>query len=246
MSQTRRHLEHHPGIDPAPFEAVVDSVTNEGVILSESWCYPRGGGQPGDTGVFLSEGEEFRFEEVSASSHILHPVSDSSLQIGQKVDCVIDVERRNSLTSMHSAAHIVSATANERWGAITVGNQLGETESRMDLKFENRDEFDVKVLQDDANHWVGKDAEIIIHEWGRKQIMTDDRVRNRRFVERIIDRIGGSDPRLRMVEIEGIDLCPCAGTHLSSTSSIGNISIRRVQNKGKGTFRIYFELQNIE
>ena len=90
------------------------------------------------------------------------------------------------------------------------------------------------------------DAEIIIHEWGRKQIMTDDRVRNRRFVERIIDRIGGSDPRLRMVEIEGIDLCPCAGTHLSSTSSIGNISIGRVQNKGKGTFRIYFEIQNIE
>ena len=46
---------------------------------------------------------------------------------------MIDVERRNALASMHSAAHILSATANERWGAITVGNQLGVTESRMDL-----------------------------------------------------------------------------------------------------------------
>jgi misacylated tRNA(Ala) deacylase len=98
------------------------------------------------------------------------------------------------------------------------------------------------MLVEDANHWVNKDAEIMIHEWSRKQIMSDDRVRNRRFVERIIDRIGGSDPILRMVEIEGIDLCPCAGTHLSSTSSIGNITIGRVQNKGKGTFRIYFEI----
>lgn len=242
MSQTRRHLEHHPGINPAPFKATIESVTDEGVILSDSWCYPKGGGQPGDTGIFQSDGEEFRFGEVSASSHILHPVSSGNLQVGQEVDCVIDVERRNALASMHSAAHILSATANERWGAITVGNQLGVTESRMDLKFENRDEFDADILQDDANHWVNKDAEIMIHEWGRKQIMTDDRVRNRRFVERIIDRIGGSDPRLRMVEIEGIDLCPCAGTHLSSTSPIGDITIGRVQNKGKGTFRIYFEI----
>lgn len=242
MVLTRRHLEHHPGINPAPFKAIVESVTDEGVILSDSWCYPKGGGQPGDTGIFLSDGEEFRFGEVSASSHIIHPVSGDILQVGQEVDCVIDVERRNALTSMHSAAHIVSATANERWGAITVGNQLGESESRMDLKFENRDDFDVNMLVEDANHWVNKDAEIMIHEWSRKQIMSDDRVRNRRFVERIIDRIGGSDPILRMVEIEGIDLCPCAGTHLSSTSSIGNITIGRVQNKGKGTFRIYFEI----
>lgn len=242
MALTRRHLEHHPGINPAPFKAIVESVTDEGVILSDSWCYPKGGGQPGDTGIFLSDGEEFRFGEVSASSQIIHPVSGDILQVGQEVDCVIDVERRNALTSMHSAAHIVSATANERWGAITVGNQLGESESRMDLKFENRDDFDVNMLEEDANHWVNKDAEIMIHEWSRKQIMSDDRVRNRRFVERIIDRIGGSDPILRMVEIEGIDLCPCAGTHLSSTSSIGNITIGRVQNKGKGTFRIYFEL----
>jgi misacylated tRNA(Ala) deacylase len=242
MALIRRHLEHHPGINPAPFKAIVESVTDEGVILSDSWCYPKGGGQPGDTGIFLSDGEEFRFGEVSASSHIIHPVSGDILQVGQEVDCVIDVERRNALTSMHSAAHIVSATANERWGAITVGNQLGESESRMDLKFENRDDFDVNMLEEDANHWVNKDAEIKIHEWSRKQIMSDDRVRNRRFVERIIDRIGGSDPILRMVEIEGIDLCPCAGTHLSSTSSIGNITIGRVQNKGKGTFRIYFEI----
>ena len=246
MSQTRRHLEHHPGIDPEPFKAVVQSVTKEGVILSESWCYPKGGGQPGDTGVFLSDGKQFPFGEVSASSHILHPVFEDSPKIGQEVDCVIDVQRRNSLASMHSAAHIISATANERWGAITVGNQLGETESRMDLKFENRDEFDLITLQNDSNYWVGKDAEIVIHEWGRKQIMTDERVRNRRFVEKIIDRIGGSDPRLRMVEIEGIDLCPCAGTHLSSTSQIGTVSINRVQNKGKGTFRIYFEIGNNE
>ena len=242
MVQKRRHLEHHPGINPEPFQAIVESVTDAGVILSESWCYPKGGGQPGDTGVFRHGDEEHRFEEVYANSNIIHPVSGDNLQAGQEVECVIDSNRRNILSSMHSAAHIVSAAANERWGAITVGNQLGITESRMDLKFENRDDFDSDVLEKDSNHWVKKDSEILVHQWGREQIMTDDRVRNRRFVEKIIDRIGGSNPILRMVEIEGIDLCPCAGTHLSSTSPVGNISIGRVQNKGKGTFRIYFEI----
>ena len=50
MSQTRRHLEHHPGINPAPFKATIESVTDEGVILSDSWCYPKGGGAAGGHG----------------------------------------------------------------------------------------------------------------------------------------------------------------------------------------------------
>ena len=109
-------------------------------------------------------------------------------------------------------------------GLITVGNQLNTESSRMDLKFENRELFDKDQLTEDANYWVDEDVGINVHQWGRDQIMTDDRVRNKRFVERIIDRVGGDDPQLRMVEVEGIDLCPCAGTHLSSTGDIGNHS----------------------
>ena len=138
----------------------------------------------------------------------------------------------------------MSAVANERWGAITVGNQLNTESSRMDLKFENRELFDKDQLTEDANYWVDEDVGINVHQWGRDQIMTDDRVRNKRFVERIIDRVGGDDPQLRMVEVEGIDLCPCAGTHLSSTGDIGVIVIDKVQNKGKGTFRVNFSLND--
>lgn len=243
MSNFRRHLDFHPGTDPPSFTTAVDDVLADGgVVLSESWCYPKGGGQPGDTGVFKLDGESIPFGEVTATNAIIHPVEDSTLEVGDEVECVIDVARRNALARMHSAAHIVSAVANERWGAITVGNQLNQATSRMDLKFENRELFDKDQLSEDANHWVDNDSRIHVHEWGRDQISSDDRVRNKRFVERIIDRVGGEDPQLRMVEIEGIDLCPCAGTHLSSTGPIEGITIDRVQNKGKGTFRINFSL----
>lgn len=243
LSQTRRHLEHHPGTNPPSFTAVVEEVTEEGgVILSESWCYPRGGGQPGDTGTFMINGKSIAFGEVTAAQSITHPLLGSGLANGDEVTCVIDRDRRNSLAKMHSAAHIVSAVANERWGAITVGNQLNTESSRMDLKFENRELFDKDQLTEDANYWVHEDVGINVHQWGRDQIMTDERVRNKRFVERIIDRVGGDDPQLRMVEVEGIDLCPCAGTHLSSTGAIGGIVVDKVQNKGKGTFRVNFSL----
>ena len=136
LSQTRRHLEYHPGTNPPSFTAVVEEVTDEGgVILSESWCYPRGGGQPGDTGVFVIDGKSFPFGEVTATQFINHPLLESGLANGDEVTCVIDRDRRDSLAKMHSAAHIVSAVANERWGAITVGNQLNTESSRMDLKF---------------------------------------------------------------------------------------------------------------
>ena len=83
MSQTRRHLEHHPGINPAPFKATIESVTDEGVILSDSWCYPKGGAAGGH-GDLPIRWRRIRFGEVSASSHcILHPVSSGNLQVGQ-------------------------------------------------------------------------------------------------------------------------------------------------------------------
>ena len=167
MSNFRRHLDFHPGTDPPSFTTAVDDVLPDGgVVLSESWCYPKGGGQPGDTGVLKLDGESIPFGEVTATNAIIHPVEDPTLEVGDEVECVIDGARRNALARMHSAAHIVSAVANERWGAITVGNQLNQATSRMDLKFENRELFDKDQLSEDANYWVDNDSRIHVHEWG--------------------------------------------------------------------------------
>ena len=109
MSNFRRHLEFHPGTDPPSFTTTVDDVLPDGgVVLSESWCYPKGGGQPGDTGVLKLDGESIPFGEVTATNAIIHPVEDPTLEVGDEVECVIDGARRNALARMHSAAHIVS------------------------------------------------------------------------------------------------------------------------------------------
>ena len=67
----------HPGINPPSFEAHVLGTSESSLFLSESHCYPRGGGQPGDTGQFIRvDGEKSEFSEVLPGEMIIHPVED--------------------------------------------------------------------------------------------------------------------------------------------------------------------------
>ena len=62
-------------------------------------------------------------------------------------------------------------------------------------------------------------------------------MRHTKFMHRIPDSI----THLRVVEIEDIDLCPCAGTHASSTAMIPSVNFISKKNKGKGRLRISYE-----
>jgi misacylated tRNA(Ala) deacylase len=47
---------------------------------------------------------------------------------------------------------------------------------------------------------------------------------------------------VRLLEIEGVDLQPCGGTHLNSTAEVGRIQLGKVEKKGKHNRRVYIEL----
>ncbi|MFW6144659.1 MAG: alanyl-tRNA editing protein, partial [Candidatus Natronoplasma sp.] len=49
---------------------------------------------------------------------------------------------------------------------------------------------------------------------------------------------------LRVIDIDGYDICPCAGTHVRNTEEIGGIRIKGLENKGKKRQRIYYELED--
>ncbi|MDH3990003.1 MAG: alanyl-tRNA editing protein, partial [Gammaproteobacteria bacterium] len=44
--------------------------------------------------------------------------------------------------------------------------------------------------------------------------------------------------KIRLLEIEGVDLQPCGGTHLKSTAEVGDIRIGKVEKKGKHNRRV--------
>ena len=137
---------------------------------------------------------------------------------------------------MHTAQHVFSAIANDMYGAETVGNQISENNTRIDLWFPDRDIFDSTDILNQVNSIFKNGADVLIHEWSREEILSHENMRHTKF----LDRIPATVEVLRVVEIEGIDLCPCGGTHVSNVSEIPSIDIESVRSKGSGKLRITY------
>ena len=234
-------MKRHPGTNPPPFTTKVAATQEDSLILEETYCYPRGGGQPGDTGLIkLENGKSTTLNEVIPGEAILHPVDEIDLfKTGQAVSCEIDVIRRNSHTMMHTAQHIFSALAEDLWGCETVGNQIGREQSRVDLLFEDKELFNPEELIETVNAVLSSNIPVNIHEWGRQKILEHEQMRHTKFMH----RIPASITHLRVVEVEGVDLCPCAGTHVSNTSQIPRVRYLGKKNKGKGRLRVSYDFE---
>ena len=239
--QEKLHMQFHPGINPIPFTSEIIEINNDSIFLDETYCYPRGGGQPGDIGIFVnSKGEEIDFFEVLPGELIAHPVNESNkFKQGDKITCKIDTNYRNQNSRMHTAQHIFSAVADDIRGAETVGNQLGPYNSRIDLKFENKELFDPDELVSNVNEIINSSKSVNVHNWDRSKILSHPKIRHTKF----INRIPSSITELRVVEIIDTDLCPCAGTHVDNTSDIPNVRFLSKKNKGKGRIRISYEFE---
>ena len=235
--QEKLHMSSHPGTNPPQFETLIHAIDGSNVLLESTYCYPRGGGQPGDTGLLRSENAVSVINEVLPGKMILHPIDNPDLfETGDSVSCQIDVERRNAHSLMHTAQHIVSALAEDLWGAETVGNQLTVENSRVDLLFEDKEVFNPDDLVDATNAVISSNLPVNIHEWERSRILEHKQMRHTKFMHRIPSTI----TQLRVVEIEGVDLCPCAVTHVSNTSTIPQIKFHGKKNKGKGRIRFSY------
>lgn len=239
--QEKMYMTQHPGLNPTPFISEIVDIQGDNIFLKSTYCYPRGGGQPGDTGIIKSKESKSKMHEVVSGDMIAHPVEEPDLfEMGDLITCHIDVERRNRHTSMHTAQHIVSAIAEDIWGAETVGNQLTFDKSRVDLLFEDKSQFEPDELVSTVNGILSKNIPVNIHQWSREQIMGHEQMRHTKFM----DRIPSSVKELRVVEVEDIDLCPCAGTHVDNTAKIPFIEYVGKKNKGKGRIRFSYTFEN--
>jgi len=239
--QDRLHMTNHPGTNPEPFTATVAEIDENFIMLSESYCYPRGGGQPGDRGSFYGNWGDSEFGETLGGEFIRHPVdSPEKFSVGEQIECRINQDIRNRHSKMHTAQHIVSAMADDMWAAETVGNQISTQYTRIDLLFENRDVYDSQILEDSVNDIIGSNTEVLVHDWSREKIVGHEQMRHTKFMSRIPTSI----PTLRVVEIRDIDLCPCAGTHVENTDDVEPIVITNVKSKGAGKFRITYQFEN--
>ena len=142
---------------------------------------------------------------------------------------------------MHTAQHLMSGLAYELFnGARTVGNQINIDSSRIDFNPISFNEAMLQELSESANHYVNDSFPVL------DSIMTRQEINSIMPEERTnMDLLPKSVRDLRVITIGNeFDLCPCAGTHVSNLSEIGDITIVSKKSKGKGTQRIKYQLSN--
>ncbi len=221
------------------WEAEVKEV-NEGkfVVLDQTAFYPKSGGQPNDTGVMVKDGKEFKVVFVGKfSGQISHEVDQEGLNVGDRVKCRIDWERRYKLMRHHTAAHIISAVMYKEAGALITGNQLDLEKSRIDFSLESFDREKLEEYIRKSNGIVQKDIPIKIYTISREEAEKDPS---------LVKLAKGLPPgirEIRIVEIEDFDRQPDGGTHVRSTKEVGEIRFADAINKGKNNRRLYFTLQ---
>ncbi|MFH0737628.1 MAG: alanyl-tRNA editing protein AlaXM [Candidatus Micrarchaeota archaeon] len=225
-------------------DAKITSVTGKEVVLDRTVFYPRGGGQPCDTGAIISaSGARYRVVNVyKKEGDIMHELAPEAeggrmaLAPGESVHCVLDWERRYKLMRMHTAAHVLAAVMHRELGVLITGNQLEEDKSRFDFSIPEFDRVKFEIVVEKANAALSGGVELKAYSLPRADALKIP------GVVKLANALPPAITTLRIVEIPGIDIQADAGTHVRSLKEVGKITISKLENKGKDNRRIYFTL----
>ncbi|MFH1787032.1 MAG: alanyl-tRNA editing protein [archaeon] len=221
------------------FDAQVQEAGDGYVILDRTAFYPLGGGQETDQGWLELEGKKIFVKEVTKKDGVKHFLDGEVPPKGAKVHGIIDWDRRYAHMRMHTAQHLISAVGARMYNLDTRGNQIHADRSRVDFYPAHFDDAGLKKLEDECNRVIAENHPIKIFEVPREEA----KQKIARVWRGYIDRVPPSVKILRMVEIDGVDCCMCAGTHISNTSEIGRIKILGKDNKGSDIERVTYTLE---
>lgn len=206
------------------------------VVLDRTVFYPLGGGQAGDAGVLvLPGGRELSVadtrkhkERVGAIAHVLAAGADlSGLAPGTAVTARIDAVRRRAHKRFHTATHLLCALVPHP----VDGCSITATYARLD--FHMSEPLDKEALTAGIARLVAE-AHPVRHRW----ISEEELDANPGLVRSMSVQPPRGLGRIRVLEIEGVDLQPCGGTHVSHTGEVGNVVVTKIEKKSAMTRRV--------
>jgi misacylated tRNA(Ala) deacylase len=220
------------------FEAKIQRVDGNEVVLDQTIFHPLTGGVAFDTGYLQSEGAKhvvIRVEINRETKEITHVVDDATgLKTGDAVKGAITWERRYRLMRLHTAAHLIAAVMYRDYDARITGGQVDPDQAKLDFNLPRTDReiFEDAVVK--ANMEVQKKTQLKIYFLNRDEALKIP------GVVKLAERMPPDVKDLRIVEIPGIDLQADGGPHVNNTAEIGEISLVKIENKGKTQRRVYF------
>jgi misacylated tRNA(Ala) deacylase len=214
--------------------ARVTHADERGVRLDRTVFYPMGGGQPGDAGALrLASGQSITIVDTVKGplpDEVIHvPLPGSSLaKPGAELVAEIDWDRRYRLMRMHTCLHLLCSIVP---GAVT-GGQVSDGRGRLD--------FDVPGSSLDKEEIASRLNALITegHPVGPRWITDEELAAKPELVRTMSVKPPSGMGRVRLMEIAGIDLQPCGGTHVRNTAEIGPVAVTKIENKGKQNRRV--------
>lgn len=254
---TNLYFEHHQDqnvhADLGHFEAkvleVFENMLDRGkmniVIFDQSGFYPTSGGQSHDIGKIILGGVEYQVINVEKVGRCVLHTLDRGIEgweglIGQKVEGWIDMDRRVQLRNHHTAAHIIFASCRKVLGPHVWQNGAKKTpeQAHLDIThFASLTDEQETAIEQAANQIVLESHQIV-----KGVQLKSDAEKNFGFSLYQGGMVPGN--QLRVVNITGVDVEACCGTHCDNTSEVGVIKVLTTKRIADGIVRLYFVAGN--
>ncbi len=216
--------------------ATVLAVDELGVVLDRTVFYPLGGGQGADTGT-LTAASGAVLEVADTRKHkalpgaIAHlPAAGADLSAftrGTVVTARVNAARREAHRRFHTATHLLCALVPHP----VDGCSITETYARLD--FHTAEPLDKEVLSAGIARLVAR-AHAVTHRW----ISEAELDANPQLVRSMSVQPPRGLGRVRVLNIEGVDLQPCGGTHVANTAEVGAVIVTKIEKKSAMTRRV--------
>ena len=217
-------------------EARVEAVDEHGIVLDQTVFYPEGGGQPGDRGTLTTAAGaviEIVDTRKGPDGDIRHVPAEGAqtITVGTVVEAAIDWDYRYRHMRTHTCLHLMCSVL----PFDVTGGSISQDKGRLD--FDMTEPVDKAALESVLNDLVAAD-----HPVGFRWITDEEMQANMDLVRTMSVKPPLGHGRVRLVDVSGIDLQPCGGTHVARTGEIGRVRVGKVEKKGKQNRRVNIHL----
>lgn len=216
---------------------VLAQAGERGLILDQTVFYPTGGGQPGDQGI-LRWSDGLICSVVNTvygdDGAIVHLIADEDPlpREGTRLAAEIDWERRHVLMRYHTCLHLLCSIVD----APVTGGRMAEDKAHLDFDIE-MSALDAAAIESRLNDLIRLDLAVAVSS------VTDAELdANPGLVKTMSVQPPRGQGTVRTIEIPGVDLQPCGGTHLARIGEIGTVRVIRIRSEGKRNKRVTIQL----
>ncbi len=216
------------------FEAKVLRTFEGGyAVLDKTAFYPRGGGQEPDHGR-LNGADVIDVEKYGGI--VLHRIGGSLPKVGTVVNAEVDSRRREKISRIHTATHMINGASREILGSWVWQHSAFKEEDygRIDIThFAHLTDEEVQKIENLSNQVVMRNLPVTTAFLPRKEA-------EEKYGFRLYQ--GGVVPtrKLRIVNIGDWNVQACGGTHTRATGEVGFIKIVKTERIQDGVERLHF------